>query len=97
MAAILGHIGAGQDTDRGADHDGNHGEDEAADNRIEQAASRAGRRGHFGKYCHRQAGKALPQQRTQDQHQPAKTEHCGGQRQDRRGGVSPPAAFVAGF
>ena len=61
VAAIFGHISAGQDSDRRADGHGQDGEDQTADNRIEETAGGAGRRGHFGENRQRQAREALPQ------------------------------------
>ena len=58
-----------------------HGHDQAADDRIEQAAVGAGRRRHLGEDRERQAAEALPQQHAQDQHQPAEAEQRRGERQ----------------
>src|SRR5262249_28976776 len=41
VPAVLGHVGAGQNAERRADEHGEHGEHQAADDRIEQAAVRA--------------------------------------------------------
>ena len=41
---------------------------------VEQAAVGAGRRRHLGEDLERQAAEALPQQRAEDQHQPAEPE-----------------------
>ena len=42
LSAIFGHVGAGEDPDRGADQDRDAGHAQAADDRVEQAAGRPG-------------------------------------------------------
>jgi hypothetical protein len=41
VASVLGEVGAGQDADRRADGDGENGDDQAADDGVQQAAGRA--------------------------------------------------------
>ena len=62
VAAVFGHVGAGEDAERRADQHRDRGHDQAADDRVEQAAGRAGRRRHFGEHRERQAAEAFPQQ-----------------------------------
>ena len=94
VAAVFGHVGAGQDADRRADRDGEDRQDQAADDRIEQAAGGAGRRRHLGEDREREAAEALPEQRAQDQHQPAEAEQRGGERQAHHDGVAAAAGGV---
>ena len=68
--------------------DGEDREDQAAENRIEQAAARTGRRRHLREHRERQAAEALPQQRAENQHQPAQAEDRCGERQRRRDDVA---------
>ena len=60
VAAVFGHIGAGENADRRADRDREHGQHQAADDGVEQAAGRAGRRRHLREYRERQPAEALP-------------------------------------
>ena len=78
IAAIFGEIGAGQNPDRGADQHRQRRQDQAADDRVEQPAVRTGRRRHLGEDAQRQPGHALPDQDTQDQHEPTEPEQGGG-------------------
>ena len=68
------------------------GQHQAAHDRIEQAAGRAGRRRHLGEDRERQAAEAFPQQHAEDQHQPAEAEQRGGERQHHGDGVAAAAA-----
>ena len=56
IAAVFGHVGAGEDADRRADDDADDGQDEAADDGVGEAAGAARRRRVGGEDLERQAG-----------------------------------------
>ena len=66
VAAVFGEIGAGENAERRSDDQPDHGDDQAADDRIQQAADDAGRRRHLGEDVDRKAADALPEQGRQD-------------------------------
>ena len=70
VAAVLGHVGAGEDADRRADDDAHHGQDQAADDGVGEAAGAARRRRVLGEDRQREAGEAVPQKRRQDHDEP---------------------------
>ena len=79
VAAVFGHVGAGQDADRRADRHTQARHDQAADDGVEQAAVGARRRRHLGEDARaRGRSKPLPEQGAEDQRQPAEAEHRGG-------------------
>ena len=80
MAAVLGHIGSRQDADRGADENREHREDQAADDRIEQAAGGTRWRRHFREHGHGQPAQPFPDQGAEDEHQPSQAENGGQER-----------------
>ncbi len=90
VAAVFGEIGAGEDADRRGEREADRRDDQAADDRVEQAAHDAGRRRHLGEYVERQAAKALPEQRAEDQRQPHEAERGGGVAEDGPDGVAAP-------
>ena len=96
VTAILGHIGPGQHAERRAEQDGEHGEDQAADDRVQQPAGAAGRRRHLGEDRKRQAAHALDHQNQQDEDEPGKAEARGADRQRRRQVVPPSPAAITG-
>ena len=70
IAAVFGHVGAGENADRRADDDAHDGEDEAADDGVGEAAGAARRRRVGGEHLEGQAREAVPQKRRQDEEQP---------------------------
>ena len=71
VAAVLGHVGAGQDADRRADEDADDGHDQAADDGVEQAAGAPGGGVISVKTASAEAAEALPEQRAEDEHEHA--------------------------
>ena len=68
-AAVLGHVGAGEHADRRADQDRQHRHDDAADDRVEQAAFAARRRRHLREHGDAEARESFPEQGAEDQGQ----------------------------
>src|SRR5579872_4020038 len=95
MAAVFGQVGAGEDADRCADQDGYGGENQTAEDGIEKAAARTGRRRHLREYSQGQSAEALPEQRSEDQDQPAEAENRCGERQPGRKSVFAAAGGIA--
>ena len=96
VAAVLGHVGAGQHAERRAEQHREHGEDQAADDRVEQAAGAARRRRHLGEHRERQSAHALHHENKQDEHEPGQAEDRGPDRQRRRQAVAASAGGDSG-
>jgi hypothetical protein len=68
MPAVFGEIGAREQPERRADADADHGHDDRADDRVQQAAIGGTRRRRvLGKDVKAKAGEAVEEQRKQDQ------------------------------
>ena len=96
VSAILGHVGAGQDTDRRADDDRQDGDHDRADDGVQQAAGRAWRRRVLGEDRQREPAHSLENQRAEDQDQPAQAEGRGGESERPCDRVAHAAADVKG-
>ncbi len=84
MLAVFGEIGSGEQAERRADADPDHGHDDRADDGVAQAAiGRAGRRRVLGEDRQVEAGQAVVEQREQDQREPGDAEQSGADAQAR--------------
>ena len=90
VAPILGHVGAGQHAERRAEQHREHGEDQAADDRVQQPAGAARRRRHLGEDREREPAHALHDQHQQDEHEPGQAES--GARRSRAQSPDDPAS-----
>jgi hypothetical protein len=70
IAAIFGHVRARKNTDRRPKQHRQNCHDQATHNRVQQPAIGARRWRHFREDFERKPAKTLPQQHTQDEHQP---------------------------
>src|SRR5690242_11529042 len=71
VAPVLGHVSASKNADWRPDHDSKNRQDKTAHNRIQQAASAAGRGGHLCEDLERKATEALPEQDSKNNDEPA--------------------------
>ena len=78
VAAVFSHVGPGQNADGRADGDPERRHDDAAHDRVQQAARAAGRRRHLGEDLEGQSAQAVPEQSPQNEHQPAQAQDRGG-------------------
>ena len=79
VAAVFGHVGARHHADRRAEQDAENRHDQTASDRVQQAAGRPGRRGHFGEDRKAEAAEAVPEKREEDQSEPDEAETGGGE------------------
>ena len=78
VPAVFGKIGSGEQPERRADADADHGHDDRAGYGVEQAAlGRSWRRRVLGEDLQADAGEAIVEQREQDQRQPGDAEYRG--------------------
>src|SRR6266852_2876013 len=78
---VFRHISPGQDADWRANRNRQSSQHQTAYDGVEQAAVGSGRRRHLREYAQRQAAQSFVNQRSQDQYEPPKPQHCGADRQ----------------